>query len=247
MKKNLLKIALALVVVGGIGFGGFTLYKSSLFHLEKINYAYESEDSYIQFLKPQIENQLNSNIGKSIWDIDIFAVEKKLEEMPWVQNIVISRQYPNELFIRVDPKKVIANIMKSPSKVQPVAYDSSLLTDVEITKAPLAPILSSTAFSKSDDLRKKVLTLLRELPTEGSFSFDQVSEVYPFRNNRQNDEFQILLKNSKALVLINTENVPLKAARISRVIDYMDPAEMKGRVIDSNFSKKVLVRPRNHR
>ncbi len=243
MKKALLKISLCLVIAAGCALGGYSLYKSSLFHLEKINYTYEVEDSYVAFLKPQIEKQLDAQIGASIWEIDIFGLEKKIENLPWVQNVVISRQFPNELFISVSPKKIIANIMKSPSKVQPVAYDSSLLTDVEITKAPLAPILSSTAFSKSDDLRKKALTLLRELPTEGSFSFDQVSEVYPFKN----DEFQILLKNSKALVLINTENVPLKAARISRVIDYMDPAEMKGRVIDSNFSKKVLVRPRNHR
>lgn len=195
------------------------------------------------FLKPQIEKELKKKIGQSIWEIDIFAIEKEIEILPWVQSVVISRQFPNELFIQVKPKKIIANIMRSPSKVQPVAYDSSLLTDVEITKAPLAPILSSNAFSKSDELRKKALDLLRELPKEGSFSFDQVSEVYPFRNG----EFQLLLKNSKALVLINNENVPLKAARISRVIDYMDPSEMKGRVIDSNFSKKVLVRPRNHR
>ena len=186
---------------------------------------------------------MKKKIGQSIWEIDIFAIEKQIEILPWVQSVVISRQFPNELFIQVKPKKIIANIMRSPSKVQPVAYDSSLLTDVEITKAPLAPILSSNAFSKSDELRKKALDLLRELPKEGSFSFDQVSEVYPFRNG----EFHLLLKNSKALVLINNENVPLKAARISRVIDYMDPSEMKGRVIDSNFSKKVLVRPRNHR
>lgn len=247
MKKFLLKTFLVLIISSGISFGGFTLYKSSLFHLQKINYTYSHEDSYVEFLKPQIEKELRKKIGESIWEIDIFNVEKKIESLPWIQNVVISRQFPNELFISVEPKKIIANIMKSPSKVQPVAEDSSLLTDVEITKAPLAPILSSKAFVTSDDLRKKALTLLRELPTEGSFSFDQVSEVYPSKIGKQNDEFQILLKNSKALVLINTENVPIKAARISRVIDYMDPSEMKGRVIDSNFSKKVLVRPRNHR
>jgi cell division protein FtsQ len=186
-------------------------------------------------------------MGKSLWDIDIFSMVQTLKKTPWVERVTIFRRFPNELSIEVEPKKIMANIMKSPSKVQPVAYDSTLLTDVEITKAPLVPILSSSAFAKSDDLRQKALQLLSELPQEGSFSYDQISEVYPFKNNRQNNEFQLLLKNTKALVLINTENVPLKSERISRVIDYMDPSEMKGRVIDSNFSKKVLVRPRNHR
>jgi cell division protein FtsQ len=243
VKKTLLKLTLVFAAAIGIAVSGYTFSKSSIFYLEKINYSYGIQNSYLEILKPQIELKMQTRIGKSIWDIDIFTVEQDLESLPWVQNIVISRQFPNELFVEVEPKKIIANIMKTPSKVQPVAYDSSLLTDVEITKAPLVPILSGNAFSKSDDLRKKALDILRELPLEGTFSYNSVSEVYPFKN----DEFQLLLKNSKALVVINTENVPLKAARISKVIDYMDPSEMKGRVIDSNFSKKVLVRPRNHR
>lgn len=248
MKKTLLKISFGFVAILALAGGAYTLYKSSLFNLQKINYYYENKEAsnasaYIDFVRPQLEQKLQRQIGKSIWEIDIFQIEKELEKTSWVKNVVISRQFPNELFVKVESKQVFANVMKSPSKVQPVATDSTLLTDVEITKAPLAPILSGAAFSKSDSLRKKALQLLSELPVEGSFSYDQVSEVYPFKN----DEFQLLLKNSKALVLINNEDVPIKAARISRVIDYMDPSEMKGRVIDSNFSKKVLVRARNHR
>lgn len=252
MKKILLKTCLVLFVVSGSIVGAYSLYKSSLFNLQKVNYSYadsivKDHSAYLDFVKPQIENKISKQIGKSLWELDIFEIEKDLENLSWVQNIVITRQFPDELHVEIEPKKIVANIMKSPSKVQPIAYDSSLLSEVEITKAPLVPILSSNAFSKSDDLRKKALDLLMELPREGAFSYDQISEVYPFRGDRKNDEFQILMKNTKALVLINTDNVPLKAARISRVIEYMDPAEMKGRVIDSNFSKKVLVRPRNHR
>lgn len=243
MKRILIKSGIYLTLLSGVAFGGYSLYKSSLFHLEKINYSYTENSPYIEFLKPQIEEKTSNLNDKSLWEIDIFSIEQTLKKIPWVERVVISRQFPNELMINVKPKKVIANILKSPSKVQPVAEDSTLLTDVEITKAPLVPVLSSAAFAKSDDLREKALALLRELPSEGSFSYDQVSEVYPFKN----DEFQLLLKNTKALVLINTENVALKSERISKVIDYMDPNEMKGRVIDSNFSKKVLVRPRNHR
>lgn len=243
MKRLFFKSFIYLSLLVGIAFGGYSLSQSSLFHLEKINYSYTEQNNYLDFLKPQVEVQMKSFKGKSLWDIDIFSVERSLKKIPWIEKVIISRQFPNELSISIEPKKIIANIMKSPSKVQPIAYDSTLLSDVEITKAPLVPILSSYAFVKDDDLRQKALALLSELPQEGSFSYDQVSEVYPSKN----DEFQLLLKNTKALVLINTENVALKSERISRVIDYMDPSEMNGRVIDSNFSKKVLVRLRNHR
>ncbi len=248
--KRLLKIVFAVVLVGGVSYGGYALYKSPLFNLEKINYSYadgitsESEIfSYLEFVKPQLEKEVSKYLGQSLWELDIFEIENKLEQLPWVKNIVITRRFPGDLHIEIEPKKIVANLMKTPSKVQPVAVDSTLLTPVEIAQAPLAPILSSRAFSKSENLRRKALQFLSELPEEGAFSYKEISEISPFRN----DEFQVLLKNSKALVLINTENVPIKAERISRVIEYMDPTEMKGRVIDSNFSKKVLVRPRNHR
>jgi hypothetical protein len=239
-----------LAVIGGVGYGGYELYKSPLFNLKNLNYSYSegiTEDSdtytYLEHVRPQLEKQVSKYVGKSLWELDIFEIEKELETLPWVQNIIITRRFPSDLHIEIEPKKIVANIIKTPSKVQPVAYDSTLLSDVEITKAPSVPILSSKHFVRSENLRKKALQFLSELPEEGSFSYREISEISPFRN----DEFQVLLKNSKALVLINVENVPIKAERISRVIEYMDPSEMKGRVIDSNFSKKVLVRPRNHR
>src|SRR5690606_11022565 len=203
----------------------------------------KSSEVYIASLKPQVDLIFVPYKGKSLWDLDIEEIEKKISSLSWIKDVTVSRRFPNEISINISTKRILANILSSSTKVQPVAYDFKVLEGIEITRAPLVPILAGKAFSKNDDLRESALKLLKELPVEGAFSYDSISEVYPYRN----DEFKILLKHPKAIVMINTENVPLKAARISKVIDYMDPREMKGRVIDSNFSKKVLVRPRNHR
>ncbi len=250
MTKILIKITFYILIASGLGWSGYTLYKSPLFILETINYSFNHDEGierayevYIESLKPQVDFALVPFKGKSLWNLDIQEIESKLAALSWVKGVTISRRFPNQIYINIDTKKILANVLYSSTKVQPIAADFETLDAVEIAKAPLVPILAGKEFLKNEDLKTSALRLLQELPLEGAFSYDTVSEVYPFRN----DEFKVLLKHPKAFVMINTENVPLKAARISKVIDYMDPQEMRGRVIDSNFSKKVLVRPRNHR
>jgi cell division protein FtsQ len=249
MKKLSIYLGVFLGVVGLGFFGAYSLYKSSVFHLKTIEYQFTETNSYVNTLKPAIENELNEYVGKSLWNIDIFKLEKSLKTNAWIESVSLARIFPNELVVQIEPKKVAANILKSPSRVQPVAEDATVMESVEITKSPSAPLLSHRAFSTNDELRKTALAFLKELPDEGSFSRQNISEIIPMKKNKnlQSDLFRVLLKNSKVEVLINTENVPLKAARVSRVIDYLGDREMEDRIIDANFSKKVLVRPRNHR
>jgi len=247
MKKFLIYTLAFVLLVGLTVAGGFSLYKSSLFFLKTIRYEYVTDNnttSYIETLKPTVEAPLAGYVGQSLWNVDIFKIESFLQHKSWVQNAFVSRSFPNELIIKIEPKKVVANILKSPSYVQPVAEDATVMDSVEISKSPGAPVLAHSDFLQDADLRKRALEFLKELPQDGSFSAQNISEIFPVKKN---DSFRILLKKSKAEVLIDNENVPLKAARVSRVIDYMGDKEMEGRIIDANFSKKVLVRPRNHR
>ena len=38
--------------------------------------------------------------------------------------------------------------------------------------------------------------------------------------------------------------IPIKAQRVSQVLEYMETRQLEARVIDANLSKKVLVRLR---
>ena len=249
MKKVLIYFAGIFIVISLGAMGVHALFKSSVFYLKTIEYQFTESNSYIETLKPAVQNEFNHYVGTSLWNIDIFEIEKSLKRHAWIENISLSRILPNELVVQIEPKKVVADILKSPSRVQPIADDATVMEPVEITKSPPAPLLSHKSFSSNEALRKTALAFLKDLPEDGSFSRKNISEIIPIKknSNQQNDLFKVLLKNSKAEVLINTENVTLKAARVSRVIDYLDDREMEDRIIDANFSKKVLVRPRNHR
>jgi hypothetical protein len=246
MKRIAIYSLVCVLAIGAVVTAIFFASRNSLFSLKTINFVYEERNAYVDSLRPALERPLQKYIGQSLWHADIFAMESFLKKQTWIETASVTRSFPNEIVITVEPKQVVANILRSPSMVQPVAADSTVMDPVDIAKSPSAPLLSHRSFLERSDLRKNALAFLKELPEEGSFSRKNISEILP-KNTRQNNQFKVLLKNSKAEVFIDNENVPLKAARVSRVIDYLSDKEMEDCIIDANFSKKVLVRPRNHR
>lgn len=228
---------------------GYFISKSSIFHLKKVRYEVVQTSPYFELQKKSLKQEVDSYIGRPLWEIDIFKIEKSLKEQPWIENITLSKIYPDELIIKIEPRKILANIRKSPSQVQPVAEDNTLLSSTAITLSPVAPLLSHRSFLTDERLRESAILFLKDLPVEGNFSLQNVSEIVPVwkTKNHTSDIFRVFLKSTKTEVLIDTENVFLKAQRVSRVIDYLEEHKMEDRIIDANFSKKVLVRPRNRR
>lgn len=245
--KIFLKIFLSITFLCLSGYGLFLFYKNDIFKITSIKYHYDESNPYLEFQHSKVEDVLEGVEGKLIWEVDIFELQEKIKSLSWIQEARISKQYPSQIEIHIFPRKIIANLLRTSNKIQPISEESKVLEVADISKAPDAPILAHKSFLKDDELRAQALQLLKELPSDGSFSQKNVSEVYPSGKNSSNLNFQIFLKHSHALVLMDTENVPLKAARVARVIDYMGPEELKSRIIDANFSKKVLVKPRNHR
>lgn len=245
--RLVVKFSIFLLIIFCSLYGIYRIYKNQIFKVSNIDYIYTEKNPYLNFQHEKIEDQLSDISGSLIWNVDIFEVEKKIEALSWIEDARVSKRYPNQIQIELFPRKILATLLRTSNKIQPISTESKILEIADISKAPDAPILASKKFLRDDSLRAKALNLLKELPQEGSFSLKNVSEISPYEINNSNNNFQIFLKNSHALIIIDTENVALKAARVSRVIDYMEPEELKSRIIDANFSKKVLVKPRNHR
>lgn len=222
--------------------GGYFFLQSSFFNLSdmSVNYTYASD--YIVSLNKIIMEPLEEYKGQAIWKVDLKEIEKTLKNQNWIQTVTVSRRLPSTLLIEIQPKEIVANLVTSPTKIIPVSEDSELLPETSYLKAPDVPLLTGKVFVKNQELRERALALLKELPREGALSYETVSEVVSRENN-----FGIKTKNSNALILMNSENVSLKAARVSKVVDYLLEKNLDGRVIDSNFTKKVLVKLRNDR
>lgn len=230
-----------MLLLGSFG-SGYYLFHASFFNLSEIRVDYTSTSDYVVSLNERVLDSLEKYKAQSIWKIDLVNVENDLKNQSWIQEVRINRQLPSTLKVVIQPKIIIANLVRSPTKIIPVAEDSQLLPITTHAKAPDAPLLMGKEFLRNQSLRESALKLLKELPQEGALSTNNVSEILPKKN-----EFEIHVKGSTASILMNTEDVPVKAARVSKVIEYLNERDLDGRVIDTNFSKKVLVKLRNDR
>ncbi|UYL09955.1 FtsQ-type POTRA domain-containing protein [Bdellovibrio sp. SKB1291214] len=245
MKKLVLKLFVGFVVIPAALIG--TLYylnENGFFNIQKVEVVLENPpQGQEQFLKPNVdalEAALAKYKGESLWNIKLRSVNKELQKQEWIEGVQISRQWPTTLSLRVRPYEVKLLYMGKAGKLVPIIKSGDFLDPIEAKEAPDLAILDGDAFAKKKDLRKKAVDVIEQIPTNGSFSRKTISEV---RYDNKEGFWMTLIKTGTQ-VKIGEDQVALKAARVSRVVDYLETKQFDARVIDADLSKKVLVRLR---
>jgi len=167
-------------------------------------------------------------------------LNQKINQYDWIQSMNISRQWPSQLSVKLTVKEVKALIISQNGKLLPVVDEGAYLNSVEVGEAPDAAFLFGKEFEKNKELRKKAIQFIDELPSEGAFSKKTISEIH----YEEKEGFWLNLVKDNLKVKIGHDQISMKSARVSQVIDYIESRKMNARVIDANLSKKVLVRLR---
>ncbi|HEY1080413.1 MAG TPA: cell division protein FtsQ/DivIB, partial [Bdellovibrio sp.] len=130
--------------------------------------------------------------------------------------------------------------MAKGGKLMPIIRDGTFLQEVDSKEAPDVALVEGEVFLKKPELRKKAVEVLEQIPSEGSFSKKTISEI---RYDSKEGFWMTLIKTG-VQVKMGEDQMSLKAARVSQVVDYLESRQFDARVIDANLSKKVLVRLR---
>ncbi|WP_413612576.1 cell division protein FtsQ/DivIB [Bdellovibrio sp. HCB-110] len=245
MKKLVLQlifgfIILPLSVAGTL----FYLNKNGFFNISKVEVVLENPPGgQEQFLKPNVDN-LESALAKykglSLWNIKLKKISREVSALNWVDGLNIKRSWPSTLSVRVRPHEVKLLFMAKSGKLVPIIKDGTFLTPIESKEAPDVALLEGETFLKKTELRKKAVDVIEQIPAEGSFSKKTISEI---RYDGKEGFWMTLIKTG-VQVKMGEDQVALKAARVSQVVDYLESRQFDARVIDANLSKKVLVRLR---
>jgi cell division protein FtsQ len=245
VKKLVLKLFVGFIVIPAALIG--TLYylnENGFFNIQKVEVVLENPpQGQEQFLKPNVdslENVLAKYKGESLWNIKLRTVNIEMQKQEWIEGVQISRQWPATLSVRVRPYEVKLLYMAKGGKLTPIIKNGEFLEPIEAKAAPDVAILDGDAFAKKKELRKKAVDVVEQLPANGSFSRKTISEV---RYDNKEGFWMTLIKTGTQ-VKIGEDQVALKAARVSRVVDYLETKQFDARVIDADLSKKVLVRLR---
>ena len=244
MKRTLLRFFVLLIILPGAVISAlWSMEQSGFFQIDHIEIALQEVPTQPQFLQPfllDFEKQVEAYRGQSLWQVDLYKMSKELSKLEWIEDISFSRRWPSKLKILLKPKQVYFVLLGKGGKLLPVIENGQLLPAVESKQAPDVPLLQSEVFNQDSELRKKAVTVLKEISEDGNFSRKTISEVHFDKR----EGFWMTLIQSGIRVNLGDDRIALKSARVSQVLDYMEAKSFSPRVIDANLSKKVLVRLR---
>lgn len=245
MKKLIVKLIFGFIILpASIAGTLYYLNRGGFFNIKKIEVVVDNpvpgQDAFIKPLVTELEKNLSHYQGSSLWDIKLKAVSQNLAAFDWIEDSSLKRSWPSSLTVRVKPYEVKLLYMQKNGGLVPIIKDGTFLQPVETKQAPDVAVLDGEVFRQKPELRKKAVDVVEQMPSAGSFSKKTISEV---RYDNKEGFWMTMIKTG-IQVKIGDDQVALKAARVSQVVDYLETHQFDARVIDANLSKKVLVRLR---
>lgn len=100
------KIAIiTLFIIFGLIILYFILFQSPIFKINTIDIVGNKNISYNDLMR-----MTGLKKGTSIFKVDETGMENKIKESPYVENVSVNVIYPSKVFIKVDERKIVAQI-----------------------------------------------------------------------------------------------------------------------------------------
>lgn len=196
------------------------------------------QSAYFNPLKDELNEELKKFEGTSLWSLSLRSINNVVLKNKWIRSVQIKKNWPNGLELNIVPVEIKFVMAGEAEKVLPITSTGEVLDPVDYSRAPDGIFLSSS-FLKNKQERAAVSKLIREIPSRGFFSQQTISEI-----RIEKDGFWVKLMRAGVDIKLGNDDVAIKSARVSKVMEYLESHEMEARVIDADLSKKVLVRLR---
>jgi cell division protein FtsQ len=234
-------ILLALLIITIVG----VMHEKGLLQVNQIEIELEdsknNKNQYWGDLIGKIRPQLKEFENKNLWQVPLLRVAEKFQSEIWVKSVSVSRSWPQKLIVKIKNKEIKLLGINTEGRLIPIESNGDLLPPISWSDAPKKPLLRGLNFMTQITLRKKILDFIDLLPREGSFNEKQISD---FTYN-DTDGFVATIVWKSLQINLGFEPSTLVLLRVSQVLDYLQSRNINVRVIDANFSKKVLVKLRN--
>lgn len=193
-----------------------------------------------QGLQERVRRSLAGYKSKKIWDIRLREVKAAIIQDEWVKDVLISRSFPNSISVRIIPKQTALVLVGAKGELWPITEDGNRLETLPADALPDVPLLRGEIFQKNLSKRKEAIEFALTLPATGAINQRNVSEIFW----NKDDGYSLMLLEPKVEVKLGNDQLSTKVLRVGQVMNYLSTHQLKGRVIDASFSKKVLVRLR---
>lgn len=246
-RKSFLSILRVPVLIVGLvlaSIAGVLVFNSHWIRIETVQIDLDEasqEDLLFQRIKQTLQVQFESYAGKFFWQVPLEGVYELTLKDKRVKKVSIYREFPSRLRVQIEPRTPILGYLSSDNRIYPVATDATLLPPLSAKEAPDLPLLRGEDLKDEKSLRELAIELYEKIPDDGLLKKQSISEIIYTKK----DGFKIFLSGTQAEVKVGDTDFGPKVSRVQKVLSYLDSQNIKGRVIDARFSKKVVVRVRN--
>ncbi len=228
----------------------YSLEQQGFFKVDNVEIRIEARNSqknYVGAKVRELQTNLNSVKGISLWRASLSQISATLKDEKWIKNFQISRAWPSGIILTVEPDTVAILVLSQEgvnatasegSVIRPITESGRLLEKIKTNSSPNAIVTHDAVFLSSQKVREGAIEVIKSLPESGGMSAAKVAEI----GYDKKEGYWIKLLKSETKINFGEMQFELKSARISQVINYLESRNLKARVIDANLSKKVLVR-----
>lgn len=233
-----LVVLLVIILVGGY----FSLGQKISIEKVKISLSKESQEQLLfEEIKKDLEPRLDKIIGESMIQYSFKTLIDEVLKDKRVKEVYLRREFPSTLIVRVVPREPVLGWVDEKGYIHPVSKDLEVLPRLKSGDLKDHPLLRGKDFLIDKRVREQALKLLNSLPESGHFNRSYVSEILYSKASG----FDFILSHPSIRVKMGFENDSEKSSRVEKVLSYIQNRDIKSRVIDSRFNKKVVVRLRN--
>lgn len=223
---------------------GVLLKEKSIFDISGVVIDVEVKDSDRIAWKSEIakvEASLKVFTGNPLWKVSLVDVQRALETIPFLEKVQVQKSWPQKLEVKYSLPALKAIYPVGDNKFQILTERGKWLGPVSWSRLPSLPWVRGNWVDRKSNLQTKIIDLLNQLPSKGLLTPEQISEI----QFSEVDGFLITLIKTGQQIRFGTDSFEIKSLRANQVLDYLQSKGLESRVIDLNFSKKVLVRLRN--
>lgn len=218
--------------------------EDSLFQIQTVEFDIRGNPDQMaawKDLNEKVQKILQGYKGRSLMAVALGDIRKKLIQLSDVEDLQIYKSWPQTLKVQYSLPSLRALSPIDRDRFRALSIRGTWIGPLTWAQLPDLPWLRGSWIEKRPELLKEVLGLLNGLPAKGGVTFSRIAEV----NYNDLDGFILTLVQTGQQIVFGQSDFEIKAHRTSQVLEYLQTKNLESRVIDANFSKKVLVRLRN--
>ena len=241
-----LHLVAAFLVLFLLSYGVFQAFHSSLFLLESVVIKPFAGD--YPLTEAQVLALARVPVGKvNLFDVNLQSIELRLMKHPWVKGVVIGKQFPHTLSLKVVERVPVALLTEEKGRVLYLEQDGASFEDQAMTYVKDLPIISGFSASDQEHL-KKINGFISTWFDAGKIPNLKLSSVnynekqglraivlYPMKNKQ-------LMRSVLELGFNIDEAVLIPQERLKKVLEYLAEKSMQASKIWLGDGKKIVVK-----